>query len=347
MRYLIVFIALLCVTDLVWAFPNVEQYLDIEGGRVYRDHVKSSLFYLSPSAPVLGRGQDGLPGYGLEIYRYLGRKGTGDSGKFRVKGVLNIDIERQRGDKQLKKIKKALSKQLKIKHPKLRSMPVAKTEGRLLFADTDIKWSQTSRWSGKKITLALDAVTGQILWDAVEAGQTLISVEMEESLVGVKKSDDPGSGKKWEEALVPAGFTLPVTLDMAKYPSCFSKVDLGGRMVRGYTGMDVFCFDFLEHLDENLYSKVVEVAIPTPGKSLVESVTFNNNSSYRTRITFKLAKDLDTGYKVRIIRIFMDGSRKTDPWTLRMGEAMLDVTDYKADDTAGPDEQMEELRIQE
>ncbi len=347
MRYLVLFMAVVCIAVPLWASPDVDQYLDIEGVRIYRDHAKKNVFYLSPSPPVLGTGQDGLPGYSLEIYRYLGRKGTGDSGKFRVKGVLNIDIERQREAKLLKTIKKQLSKTLKIRSPKLRSMPVAGTEGRLLFADTDLRWSQTSRWSGKKITLALDTVTSQILWDAVAAGQTLISVEMEESLGGVKKNNDAKSDKKWEDALIPAGFTLPVTLDMASYPSRFSKIDLGGRMVRGYTGMDVFCFDFLEQLDENLYSKVVEVAIPTPGQPLVESVTFKKDSPYRTRITFKLAKDLDTGYKVRITRIFMDGSQKPGPWTLRMGEAMLDVTDYRADDAVNQNDRMEEPQIQE
>jgi len=73
--------------------------------------------------------------------------------------------------------------------------------------------------------------------------------------------------------LVPFSSTIPVKLDIAAYPSHFTKTDIGGRMVRGYTGIDVFCFDFLEQLDENLYSKEVEVAIPAPKRPLVETVT--------------------------------------------------------------------------
>jgi len=307
------------------ASPDLEHYEDIEGVRLYRDHLKPAFFYLSPALPVLEKDRKHLPEYSLEIYRYLGRKGTGDSGKFWVKGVLNIGIQRERGKKNLKQIKKKISQKYRIKNPRLRSMPVTKTNGRLLFADKEMKWSQGSRWSGKKITIPLDSVLSEILWDAVEAGQTLVSIEMEENLSGVRKNRDG----QWEEGMVSFSATLPVELDMAAFPSLFSKTDIGGRMVRGYTGIDVFCFDFLEQLDENLYSKVVEVAIPTPKQMLVESVTFRRGSDCRTRIEFNLAKDLDTGYKVRITRVFLDGSSEKGQWVLREGEAMLDVTDYR------------------
>ena len=112
-------------------------------------------------------------------------------------------------------------------------------------------------------------------------------------------------------------------------------------MARGYTGIDVFCFDFLEHLDETLYSKIVEVAIPTPGKPLVQTVTFRSDSETRTRIEFNLAKDLDIAYKVRITRVFSDGRSEAGPWEFRAGETMLDITDYRdenSNETGQPDE---------
>jgi len=309
----------------VLASPDLDNYMDIEGVRLYSDHKKSNYFYLSPSMPTLETGADNMPSVSLEIYRYLGRKGTGDSGKFWVKGVLTIGIQREREKKLLKQIKKQLLKKYGIKKPRLRSMPVTQTNGKLIFADKTIEWAQGSRWSGKRLTVPLDGVMSEILWKSVEAEQTLMSVEMEESLSGVRKNSE----KKWEKALVPFSSTIPVKLDMAAHPSHFSKTDIGGRMVRGYTGIDVFCFDFLEQLDDNLYSKEVEVAIPAPKRPLVETVTFRKDSDYRTRIEFKLAKNLDVAYKVRITRIFLDGKSQKGPWVKRAGEAMLDVTDYR------------------
>ena len=102
----------------------------------------------------------------------------------------------------------------------------------------------------------------------------------------------------------------------------------------GYTGLDVFCFDFIENLEENLYAKIVEVAIPTTGRDLVESITFKEGGEYRSRIEFKLAKDLDQPYRYRILRIYNDGSQKTTPWLEKSGESLLDITAYKnTDDT--------------
>jgi hypothetical protein len=307
------------------ASPNLDHYQDIEGVRVYKDHQKSNLFYLAPGMPVLETKSDNLPDYFFEIYRYMGRKGTSDSGKFWVKGVLNIGIQSGREKKVTKKIKKKLSQEHNIKYPKLRSMPVVKTDGKLLFSDQEVKWSQGTRWSQKKIIVPLDDTISQILWKAVKAGQTLISVQIEQSLAGVKKDKD----NKWGKVNVPISYTLPVKLDKAAYPSLFSQTDLGGRMIKGYTGIDIFCFDFLENLDENLYAKIVEIAIPAPKKPLVESVTFKKKSDYRTRIKFKLAKDLNIGYKVRITRVFLDGKSEEGQWNMRKGEAMLDITDYK------------------
>ncbi len=334
MRISILIISLLVFATNANARPDLDTYVDIEGIRLYRDHLKHNTYYLTPSAPALSVGNDKIPDASLNIYRYLGRKGTSDSGKFWVKGVLSLGFLRDQSKKQLKTIKKILARNHTVKHPKLRSMPVVKTTGKLIFGDTPVQWSQGSRWSGKRLTLSLDEVTSQVLWEAVNAGHTLISVEMVEILSGVKKNKE----NQWEDARTETASTLPVTLDKDGYPSKFNQTDLGGKMVKGYTGIDIFCFDFIEQLDDSLYSKIVEVAIPTPGKPLVESITFRRDSDCRTRIQFKLAKDLDSAYRIRITRIYNDGRTVTGPWEKRKGEAMLDITDYKDETELTPHE---------
>jgi hypothetical protein len=315
------------------ASPDLGTYEDVESVRVYRDHQKKDIWYLSPAPPAVTRAKGGSPDYGLDIYRYLGRKGTGDQALFWVKGILSVGITRYRDPKGPRKIRQFL-KAKGVAGPRLRSMPVAGAQVRLLFADQGQSWYQGSRWGGDRLILPLDEHMAQVLWDAVHAGQTLVSVAVEERLAGLRWMEE-----QWQAALAHASWTLPIELDMKAYPGKFRRTDLGGRMARGYTGLDVFCFDFLEELDEDLYAKVVEVAIPTAGRDLVEEVTFRPHSPYRTRIEFELAKDLDRPYRVRITRILKDGRREVGEWTEKRGETLLDVTAYREPEEQSGDEE--------
>jgi hypothetical protein len=291
-----------------WAAPDLGTYRDIEGVRVFRDHQNSNTWYLAPAPPALREGADQTPDYGLDIYRYLGRKGTGDQELFWVKGILNAGLRRDRDAGIPGRIRGALKSQ-GVADPRLRSIPVAGARVKLLFADQSQTWTQGSRWSGERLVLPLDRYLAEILWGAVHRGQTLVSFVVEERLAGKRFEE-----KNWVEAETIISSTLPLELDIQTHPRKFRRTDLGGRMARGYTGVDVFCFDFLEELDEELYAKIVEIAIPTAGRDLVEEATFRANTDYRARIEFKLAKDLDQPYRVRITRILKDGRRDVGPW---------------------------------
>ena len=313
------------------AAPDLGTYRDVEGIRAYKDHQKSELWYLTPAPPALGRGAKGAPDYGLDIYRYLGRKATGDQGIFRLRAVLSVGIVRERSPEIIGRIRKAL-RAAGVPRLRLRSMPVAGAEIRLLFADQSQTWNQGTRWGDRQILLSLDRHMAEVLWDAVKAGQTQVSLVVTERLSGMRRMDG-----KWHEAETVASWTLPIELDMQAHPTHFRRTDVGGRMARGYTGLDVFCFDFLEGLAPDLYAKIVEVAIPTAGRDLVEEVTFKADSDYRFRIEFKLAKDLDQPYKVRVTQVFKDGRRQVGAWEGRTGESMLDVTEYRDPEESSDD----------
>jgi len=305
-----------------WADPHLDDFQDIEGIRVYQDHENAAQWYIAPAEPVLRRRQDDTPDYGLTLYRYLGRKGTGDAGSFWVRGVLTFGLERSRDLGISAKIRKALRAR-GINSSRLKSMPVSASRVTLLFADQNYTKEYSIRWKSGAIVIPLDSHISQILWDAVEAGQTLISVVIEETLAGVRKIEEG-----WEPSTIALTLTIPFEMNMSLHPEHFKRIDLGGRMKVGYTGLDVFCFDFIENLEDDLYAKIVEVAVPTTGRELVESVTFKDNGEYRSRIEFKLAKDLDHPYRYRVTRVRRDGSEETGLWQQKTGESLLDITAY-------------------
>ncbi|MDD5476435.1 MAG: hypothetical protein PHU03_07995 [Syntrophales bacterium] len=322
MRLMVLLIILLFPLS-IQAAPDLGTYRDIDGVRVFQDHQDTNTWYLAPARPALGSITDHEPDYGFDIYRYGGRSGTGDRELFWVKGILNMGIERDRDGGSPARIRSVLHDS-GISNPRLRSMPVAETMAKLLFADQSREWRQGSRWAGEHLLLLLDRYLAEILWESVTAGQTQVSITLEEHLSGLRREGD-----EWNESQTVVVSTLPIDLDMEAFPHKFRRTNLGGRMVRGYTGMDIFCFDFLEELDPDLYAKIVEVAIPTPGRDLVEEVTFRPDSEYRTRIDFKLSRDLDEPYRFRVTRILNDGSRDVGPWTAKKGDTLLDVTDYR------------------
>lgn len=317
------------------AAPDLGTYQDLEGGRVYRDHQKKDIWHPTPAPPVVAAGEDGAPAYSLDIYRYLGRTGTGDQGMFWVRGVLSLSISRERSPEITGRIRKAL-KVAGVSRPRLRSMPVVGAKVKLLFGNQGQTWKQGARWSGRQLVLSLDPQLAEVLWAAVKAGQTLVSLALEERLSGVRLVDG-----EWQEAETAAAWTLPIKLDMQAHPTHFRRTEVGGLMSRGYTGLNVFCFDFLEELDPDLYAKIVEVTIPTAGRDLVETATFRLNSDYRIRIEFKLAKDLDQPYRLRVTRILKNGRREVGSWVEKAGESMVDVTDYREPEETDGDEQMD------
>ncbi len=305
------------------AAPDLGTYDDINGTRIYQDHQDRSLWYISPSRPSLNIRGDKSPDYGLSLYRYIGRKGTGDAGDFWVKGVLTFGIDRSKESGLNAGIRKVL-REKGISISRLKSIPVSSSRVKIIFSDHEQVFENGLRWKTGTMVIPLDKDNAEILWGAVEKGQTLVSVAFEETLTGVKKTGD-----EWGPSATSLSFTMPVEMDMNAFPDKFKKLDLGGRMKVGYTGLDVFCFDFIEDLDENLYAKMVEVSIPTTGRDLVETITFKEGGDYSSRIEFKLAKDLDIPYRYRIIQVYKDGTQNISPWKQKSGETLLDITAYR------------------
>jgi hypothetical protein len=308
---------------LALAAPDLGTYRDMEGVRVYQDHIKKNTWYVSPDELQIYLRPDGSPDYALDVYRYHGRKGTADQDKFMVHGVLSVSIDREQPKGRTAAIRKALRK-AGIKKPRLTTMPVAGAEIKLMFGDQGNIWQQKSRWGARQLVLPLEPEMTQVLWAAVEKEQTLMSLSVSEQLQGMRLKD-----KEWQEAQTSLAWILPIDLDMVTHPDKFRKTDLGGRMSHGYTGLDVFCFDFIEELDPQLYAKVVRVAIPTTGRELVEEVTFRDDGEYRSRIDFKLAKGMDWPYRVQVVRVMRDGSRQVGEWIKKQGESILDITAYR------------------
>jgi len=321
------FALLLLCASAIWADPRLDDYRDIEGVRLYGDHLRGDIWYLQPAEPRLAL-REGHLDFSLDVYRYLGRKGSGDQGAYWLRGIMTIGIARKRSDGELQRIRKALQRE-GVREPVLRSLPVTEAVLDFAVADRHLQRRTGGRWSDQAVTMVLDDVTTQLLGAALEEGQTQISLGASETIRGVLPE-----GEGWHEGNTTLASAIPVAIPAEQAATYLHRYDLGARMSRGYGTIDVFCFDFVEELEPELYSKIVEVAIPTATRPLVEKIAFDARSDYRGTVKFRLSKEREQPYRYRIIRIGRDGSTAVGPWIEREGEQMLDITNYKERDNA-------------
>ncbi|MBN1377635.1 MAG: hypothetical protein JXA04_00205 [Gammaproteobacteria bacterium] len=315
MRYLATLLIFACMT--VAAAPNAGEYIDVSGVRVYQDHEKVWLWYIDPAEPKLDL-SDG-PGYALDLFRYLGRSGTGDKDQYWTRGILSLKFERSRPETQLQEIKNQLQKKtggrLSIK-----SLPVFNSEIQVNFADTDSNWQQTGRWQGGVLQLVLDATQSQLLWEA-ESSLLSLSVTESSNAQRIQKNE-------WVPAMITSSWTVDVPMSQ-KHLSAYRKNDLTAQLGMAYNAINVFCFDFLEQTTVDLYAKEVEIGFQSGDRPLLERARFDANSDYKQHIRFPLAKTQDEPLRYRVIETFNDGRRLTGPWQRKDDEYMLDITSYR------------------
>lgn len=326
-RALAVAFALLFLVSGVQAAPNAGEYLDIEGVRLYRDHQKPWVWYPSPAAPTLY--QDHGPGYALDLFRYLGRSGTGDKNQYWVRGILSLHLKRSRPSGRLESIKQQLRRKtggrLLIK-----SLPVKDSQIQIHFADRKDRWQQTGRWQGGSLQLVLDETQSQLLW---KADTTVLSLAVSETAAAVRRQDD-----QWAPSPIATEWTLDVPMSQ-QHDQAYRKTDLAAQLGMAYNEINVFCFDFLEQTTAGLYAKELEIGFPSGDRPLLERVRFDAGSNYRQHVRFPLAKTADEPLRYRIIETFDDGRRIIGEWQRKHDEFMLDVTAYEntAEKAAGED----------
>ena len=312
------FMLFISVNTAVYAAPDAGTYVDIENVRLYRDNESAWIWYISPANPKLDM-RDG-PGYALDLFRYLGRSGTGDKDHFWTRGILTLHIERSRPAAQLDEIKKQLRRKtggrLSIK-----SLPISGSNMHVNFADVDHSSQQAGRWQGGVLQMALDDVYSQLLWNAESS---LLSLSVTETTNAVRMENN-----KWEPASIETGWTVDVPMSQ-QHTAAYRKNDLTAQLGMAYNEIDVFCFDFMEQTTPGLYAKEVEIGFQSGDRPLLERARFDSNSDYRLHIRFPLAKSQKEPLRYRIIETYNDGRRETGGWKRKQDEYLLDITAYNA-----------------
>ncbi len=328
--------------------PNLQKAFTVGQVKVYPDHARRNVFYYAPR-PLRLHHVNGQPVFRFDLFRYWGRKETGDSDVFRVRGVLTFQVERPQDLRAYQEL--ALAVQQTYPGAVLRPAPISKFASKLIYrtveasgggkAESGVIEGGVSRavgeegddeakeghWKQRRFTIGLAPHTAELFWRAFEQNRLVLSLIYSSHVLGVVPNDKANDA--WQESTVELADALPIDVSMAAHPSAFRRTDIGYSMKMAHTTVTVLCYDFINETKPNLYSVQVEVMFRTlRDQDYIERVKFiENDDEYEREISFRLAKDLGAGYQFRVQRIFKDGRHEKTAWQKHNGQ-QLDVTYY-------------------
>lgn len=177
---------------------------------IFPDLKKKNVYYLPPGDLYLASDNFGKPSLKFLQMRYTGSQATGDQGKMNFKSLLQFTIRMKNPDgNTIREIKNTLSKRTKSSI-ELRTLPIQNMEALLIYASVEnqkdgknnmysvnggnLENSENEEnngnsgefWTERTYTLNLDNATSQLFWNAIEKGQSMISLAFTYYVNGVK-----------------------------------------------------------------------------------------------------------------------------------------------------------------
>jgi hypothetical protein len=317
------------------------------GLTVYADDQRPGLFYYGPGELALVLGEGGRPDFHFMQARYTGSAVTADRGRLLHRSLLSFRVAMQApGPAELQAARAALGGGRPVE---LRPLPIQRVDTVLVYAPVGASEEPTplpaghfeeaaegapagpgSSWTTRSYSLGLDAVTSELFWGALMKGQVVLSVSYSFHAAGpAADGAAPGAAPGDASRVVRAG-AFAVSVDAARWPELFRRVDIGERVPPDYPLLDVYCYDFRDALHEALYEKQVEVeAEGVGGRPVSARARFGRDQPdlYARGIRFGVAVRLDRPYRYRVTEVHADGRATVSSWRPRASWAeLLDIT---------------------
>ena len=358
---------LLMPTCFLWkdlgAQPVLPSKMEVAGLTVYKDLLKSNIYYYAPGKLRLATDKTGKPGFQLVQMRYTGTGASGNQGEKRFLNLVQLTIWMDQPDgSQLQAVQNQLGG-FKIN---LKPLPLQNMEAFLVMpvGDGGGKVQRVGKaggmeganakggyWTEKVFTVRLDNHEAQLLWDQLDKGRLAMSLsyafftEAVSSLPGSYDiSGDPEMAAELKEELdelvqldstssiqaFEAG-AFSIDIDPKLWPDVMRKVDINEDTPPAWAILELRCYDFSNALRPDLGMKMVEIEasgvtdepVKITGKRFMASTPDQNTLQIKFPYAIKMTKP----YRYRIIEYTEEGQKKEFPWVFRENwSELLDVT---------------------
>jgi hypothetical protein len=309
----------------------------------YPDHAEPGTWWYVAGRLELAE-NEGRPAFSLQRFRYIGAAVTGDRGNFWARGVLAFAVRFSVQPAEIAQAERELAA-LSQRAVSLRPLPVSSIRSTLLYADAGDAgtfgalppgaWEERGGgWGERDFTVGLAPAATEILWEGLQRGALVLSLSYDLRAAGLThRPMTPDELRAAAPAIVTfAAGALPIRVDPASCPACFSSSDLDAQVPAGYTFLDVYCYDFESAASpDDLALVLVRVrAQGVAGARPTETVRFARGEPIVHRpVHFTFAVTLDGGYDLRVDRVFADGHSEEGAWRhVATWSGIQDVTAY-------------------
>jgi hypothetical protein len=317
-----------------WALPDWGRPRSAGGEVVYPDHEQAATWYYAPPEPRVVE-REGAPAFRFDLFRYVGRTETGDAGTYRTRAVLSVDFERVEPAGRIEGLRRALAREGQVQ---LRPLPLDRFQAHLLYATIEdgaaiderrveggrlhgaagLEAGETSEppdglWTRRRYSVALQPLTAQVFADGFDSGRLLLSLAFSHASRGVVwdvlREEFVAQEKEGSS-------TVPIRVARQEHPQLFGRHETWSTLRMARTTLLVTCYDFIDEEPTTLHRVEVEVKFSTRrGQDHVSRVVFEaQDSAHEKEVSFRLARDLERPYEVRVTRIFRDRPRQQGPW---------------------------------
>lgn len=343
------------------AAPDLTSGRLVGGFTIYADPAQPAMRYVGPGEIAIATDDQGRPDVHLLWARHTGTRAAGDAGSLVFRSLLTVGLRQSRPlSSDEAEIRRVLGLARTIE---LRPLPIQRLESVVVYAPVDAASGGAGRtlgnghvepsaapseevWSERTLTLRLEPADAQLLWNALEGGQTALSVGYaffargkangEPVLTGSpvlveairQRLTEVGESTATQLSVVRAGATA-VTFDGARFPELLRSVDIDSSLPPGYAVLDVYCTDFRDERAAGLYEKDVEIeaqAISERPTSLLLTFRAAAPDVYARSVRFPVAVRFDRPFRYRVIEISTDGRESETEWLLGSWSRILDVS---------------------
>ena len=360
--------ALLFLPFVGFTQPNFKQVVEYEGVRCFRDAEKTDVAYYAPGALSMALDRDEKPDFNFLQTRYTGNVAYSDRGKNRFLSILRFKVKmEQLPAEKLSRVKKALWPTGK---GHLRPVPITNIKAILVFTPvtnqeenmeptvlTDGNLSAEGAeglnekgvyWKEREFSLRVDEHSTQLLSEAFERGNSLMSLSYaffskgvnqlnnnfitegeSEILDAIKEQIEQQQDTTLQQVCIKSD-AFSITIDSHKWPDLVRQIDINEEVPPGYAAMEVRCYDFNNNLRPDLFAKKIEIKAKGVGRGeVIIKKTFSSKSPdiYVYSIKFLYAVRLDKPLYYRVTSISDDSAPVKTEWIEQyLWTGMIDIT---------------------